>query len=44
MFNTPEVVKSNRLIQVNIGQGEGDTRWKGCPWNRLRFKFDIFTT
>lgn len=42
MFNTPEVVKSRRLIQVNIGQGEGDTRWNGWPWNRLRFKFDIY--
>ena len=33
MFNTPDVVKVNKLIQVSIGQGEGDTRWNGCPWN-----------
>jgi hypothetical protein len=27
--NTPVVVKVNRDIEVYIGQGEGDTRWKG---------------
>ena len=32
---TPEVVKVNKLIQVKIGQGEGDTRWKGWPWKAL---------
>ena len=26
MVNTPEVVKVNKLIQVNIGQGEGETK------------------
>lgn len=41
MLKTPDVVRSNRLTQVNIGQGEGETRWKGWPWNTLRFKFDI---
>ena len=39
--NTPVVVKVYRLIQVKIGQGEGDTRWKGCPWKTLLYKFDI---
>jgi hypothetical protein len=43
IVNTPEVVKVNRLIQVNIGQGEGDTKWKGCPWKALLFKLDIKT-
>lgn len=38
MFKIPTVVKSNKLIQVNIGQSDGDTRWNG---NKLRFKFDI---
>ena len=41
IFNTPEVVKVNKLIQVSIGQGEGDTRWKGCPWKLL---LSIFNT
>jgi len=41
IVNTPEVVKVKRLIQVNIGQGEGDTKWKGCPWKALLFKLDI---
>jgi hypothetical protein len=42
MVNTPEVVKVNKLTQVNIGQGEGETKWKGCPWKALLFKLDIF--
>lgn len=42
IVKTPEVVKVNRLIQVYIGQGEGDTRWKGCPWKALLLRFDIF--
>lgn len=29
MVKTPEQVTVKREIQVNIGQGEGDTRWKG---------------
>ena len=28
-------------MQVNIGQGEGDTKWKGCPWNALLFSILI---
>lgn len=42
IVKTPEVVKVNKLMQVNIGQGEGDTRWKGCPWKALLLRFDIF--
>jgi len=30
IVNTPEEVKDNKEIQVNIGQGEGETKWKGC--------------
>ena len=41
MLNTPDVGKVNKLILVNIGQGEGETRWKGWPWNKLLFRFDI---
>ena len=41
IVNTPEVVNVNKLIQVNIGQGEGETRWQGCPWKALLFKLDI---
>ena len=26
IVKTPEVVKVNKLIQVNIGQGEGETK------------------
>ena len=29
---TPAVVRVNRLIELYIGQGEGDTKWKGCAW------------
>ena len=41
IVETPDVVKVNKLIQVKIGQGEGETKWKGCPWNALLLKFDI---
>lgn len=41
MVETVEVVKVNKLIQVEIGQGDGDTRWKGWPWKRLLLEFDI---
>ena len=41
IFNTPEVVKVNKLMQVSIGQGEGDTKWKGCPWKWLLLIFNI---
>jgi hypothetical protein len=33
--NTVLVVKVNKAIEVNIGQGDGDTRWKGWPWKLL---------
>ena len=41
IVKTPEVVKVNKLMQVKIGQGEGDTKWKGWPWKALLLKFDI---
>lgn len=41
IVETPEVVSVSKLIQVNIGQGEGDTKWKGWPWKALLLKFDI---
>jgi len=44
IVKTPEVVKVNKLIQVNIGQGEGETRWNGCPWKALLLRFDIKNT
>jgi hypothetical protein len=36
-----EQVSINKLIEQNTGQGEGDTKWKGCPWKALRLKFNI---
>jgi hypothetical protein len=33
--NTALVVKVNKAPEVNIGQGDGDTRWKGWPWKLL---------
>lgn len=35
IVNTPLVVKVNNAIDVYNGQGDGDTKWKGWPWNRL---------
>ena len=37
----PEVSKQNKLIQVQIGQGEGETKWKGWSWKCTRFKIGI---
>lgn len=28
-----EIVKVNKANEVSNGQGEGVTKWKGCPWN-----------
>ena len=42
MFDTVDVVNVSKLIQVNKGQGDGDTKWKGCPWKALRCNIDIF--
>ena len=39
IVNTPLVVKVNSDIHVYIGQGEGDTRWKGWAWKLLLVKF-----
>lgn len=35
IVNTPLVVKVNNAIHVNIGHGEGDTKWKGWAWKLL---------
>ena len=43
IVNTPLVVKVNSAIQVNIGQGEGDTKWKGWAWKLLLFKLVIYS-
>lgn len=42
MVNTPVVVKVNSAILVYSGQGEGETRWKGCAWKLLLIMFFIF--
>ena len=41
MVRTPEVVRVNKLTQVKIGQGDGDTKWNGWPWKWLLCKLDI---
>jgi hypothetical protein len=38
---TADVVRVNKLIDVYKGQGEGETRWKGCAWKLLLFRFNI---
>lgn len=40
--STPLVVKAKRVKDVKIGQGEGETKWKGCAWKLLLFKYTIF--
>ena len=35
IVKTSEVVNVKRLIQVKIGQGEGDTKWNGWYWKLL---------
>lgn len=39
IVSTVDVVKANKEVLVLIGQGEGETRWKGCAWKLLRTKF-----
>ena len=41
IVKTPVVVNVNNEILVNIGQGDGDTKWKGWAWKLLRVKFVI---
>lgn len=40
ILSTPVVVKQNRIILVNIGQGEGLTKWKGWAWKLARIVLD----
>ena len=42
IVSTPDVVRLKRLRHVSIGQGDGETRWKGWPWKLLLCKFDMF--
>lgn len=37
--DTPLVVNVNKAKDVNKGQGDGDTKWKGCAWKVLLVKF-----
>jgi len=32
IVKTPDVVRVNKVRAVAIGQGDGDTKWKGCAW------------
>ena len=41
-MDTALVVKANSARQVYKGQGEGDTKWKGCPWKLLLIEGVIF--
>lgn len=34
-------VMANKEALVYKGQGEGDTKWKGCAWKVLLFKLSI---
>ena len=39
--NTALRVRDSKQILVYIGQGEGETKWKGCAWNVLLVKLVI---
>lgn len=39
--NTADVVRDSKLIEVYKGQGEGDTKWKGCAWKLLLCMFNM---
>ena len=41
IVETPEVVIANKVRHVIIGQGEGDTKWKGWAWKLLLTRFVI---
>lgn len=34
MVDTPEVVRVIKEILQYIGQGDGETKWKGWAWNK----------
>ena len=42
IVNTPLVVNVNNVIQVNKGQGDGDTKWKGWAWKLLLVSLVIY--
>ena len=42
MLNTPVVVSVNKLKLIDIGHGDGDTKWNGCAWKLLLVKLVIF--
>ena len=39
--DTAVVVTHSKLILVNKGHGDGETKWKGCPWKLLLFIIDM---
>ena len=41
IVSTPEQVSVKREIHVSIGQGDGETKWKGCAWKLLLTKLVI---
>ena len=41
IVKTPLVVKVNNALLVNIGQGDGDTKWKGWAWKLPLIKYVI---
>jgi len=41
IVNTPLVVKVNNAVEVYIGQGDGETKWKGWAWKWLLVKLVI---
>jgi hypothetical protein len=38
MLKTPVVVRVSKFKLTNIGQGEGETKWKGWAWKLLLVK------
>ena len=39
---TADVVRLNKQIDVYKGQGEGDTKWKGCAWKLFLYEKDNY--
>ena len=35
-----KAIRSNEKLVLK-GQGEGDTKWKGCDWNKLLISISI---
>lgn len=41
IVKTAVVVRLNKLILVNNGHGEGDTKWNGWAWKLLLCAFNM---